>query len=619
MSAKKNEMNEAKNPGVKKRPRQQSELDGTTEESLNPEEEVVRAPQAPTTAPNAPRSDAPASRGPGRRVVDPKEAAEKAARAKKKRQEEAKKTSERPRRAPKSEKPKKSRPAPKAQPDTDSVAGVQFADMGATMDDFAAMLAGEESAQPVRQRFEIGDTVEGTVVSVGSRFIFIDLGGATEGIADRAQYLDDQGEVTLKAGDKTEFYVIGFDGGIQLGREISAGQSALDAIETAHAAGLPISGRVTGTNKGGFVVNINGVEAFCPISQIELGFTEDPEIHVGNTYTFEVIEVREGGRTIVVSRTALLERQRAEQRKKTLASLKVDEQVEGIVSRVTDFGAFVDLGGIEGLVHVSELSHIYFDKPSDVVKEGDKVTVQILSIEEDPKRPGDLRISLSMKAAEEDPWTTVNDQFAVGETITGKVVRIAPFGAFVEIAPGIEGLVHVSEMSWKKHVATPRDVVELDEEVQVQIQDIDLMRRRISLSMKAAEEDPWEQAAGRFAIAMEVTGTVAKTEDFGAFIDLGDGITALLPRSEMNLPKDVTPHRLFSVGQEVTARVLNIEPARRRMALTLKDASQIDTGAQPKAAAPQEPSGPRSYQDEEISNKGSFGTLGDLLRAKKEK
>lgn len=613
MASKKDETKRAQNPGLKKRPQQAASK--PTKEGLKPEEEVVRAPQAPTTAPNAPRGDAPQGASRGRRVVDPKKEAQRAIQAKKKRQKEAQKSSgEAPKRPRRAEQAKKAGPAPQAE----QVQGLQFGDMGATMDDFAAMLAGEESAQPRRQRFEIGDTVEGTVVSIGSRFIFIDLGGPTEGVADRAQYLDEEGELTLKPGERTEFYVIGFEGGVQLGREISAGHSALEAIETAHAAGLPISGRVTGTNKGGFEVNINGVEAFCPISQIELGFTEDPEIHVGNTYTFEVTEVREGGRTIVVSRTALLERQRAEQREKTLASLEVDAQIEGVVSRVTDFGAFVDLGGIEGLVHVSELSHIYFDKPTDVVNEGDQVTVQILSIEEDERRPGDLRISLSMKEAQPDPWTTVNDQFAVGETVQGKVVRIAPFGAFVEIAPGIEGLVHVSEMSWKKHVATPRDVVELDQQVQVQIQDIDLMRRRISLSMKAAEEDPWEQATNRFAVAMEVTGTVAKTEDFGAFIDLGDGITALLPRSEMNLPKDVTPHRLFSAGQEVTARVLNIEPVRRRMALTLKEASQIDRGAQPKAS-PESPRGPRSYQDEELSSKGSFGTLGDLLRAKKDR
>lgn len=616
MASKKNEAKETQNPGLKKRPQQASEFDGTTAADLTPEEEVVRAPKAPT-APNAPRGAAPDRSGPARRVVDPKKEAEKAAQAKKKRPKN------KPRKAAdgqdgrrRSGKPKQ-QPRRAAQQDLGPVGGVEFGDMGATMDDFAAMLAGEETAQPKRQRFDIGDTVEGTIIAIDSRFIFVDLGGASEGVADRAQYLNEDGELTLKAGERAQFYVIGFAGGIQLGKEISAGQSALDAIETAHAAGLPISGRVTGTNKGGFEVNINGVEAFCPISQIELGFTEDPEIHVGNTYTFEVVEVREGGRTIVVSRTALLERQRAEQREKTLASLEIDDKIEGVVSRVTDFGAFVDLGGIEGLVHVSELSHIYFDKPTDVVSEGDTVTVQVLSIEDDERRPGDLRIGLSMKAAEEDPWTTVNDLFAVGETTTGRVVRIAPFGAFVEIAPGIDGLVHVSEMSWRKHVATPRDVVELDQQVQVQIQDIDLMRRRISLSMKAVEGDPWEQAASRFAIAMEVTGTVEKTEDFGAFIDLGDGITALLPRSEMNLPKDVTPHRLFSHGQEVTARVLNIEPARQRMALTLREASQIDTGAQPQTTAPETPSAPRSYQDTDFSKKGSFGTLGDLLRAKK--
>ena len=617
MSTEKEEKNEPTTPGVKKRKKEER----VKAEEKKQADGVARAPEAPTTAPNAPQKAAEAKdkkKTGGRRVVDPK-AAEAAAKKKKAAEKKAKEEALRKSKKQTTQKPgqkaaKKAKKAPRR--DDGSTPGMTFGDSDATMDDFAAMLdAGGGVAMPEKRHFDVGDDVEGTVVSIGERYIVVDIGQPDEAMAERSQYENKEGELELEVGDTKTFFVVGFDDAVMLGREIGSGGNALEAIETAHASGMPISGKVTGTNKGGFEVNVGGVDAFCPISQIELGYTEDPQIHVGNTYQFEVSEVREGGRTVVLSRLSLLESQREAARKETLERLEVGTEIDGVVTRVADFGAFVDVGGVEGLVHVSELSHTYFEKPTDVVSQGDNLTVKVLKIEEQDN--GQLRIGLSAKEAQPDPWEQVNEKFAVGETVVGTVVRLATFGAFVELFPGVEGLVHVSEMSRTKHVATPDQVVSTGETVQVEIQDIDLLRKRISLSMAATEDDPWKTIDERFAIGLEVTGTVANTEDFGAFIELSDGITALLPRSEMNLPSEVSPHRKYQPGQDVTARVLNIEPERRRMALTLREESEIDksAAAERKKKAAAKPSGPRSYTDEGFSG-GGLGTLGDLLKAR---
>jgi small subunit ribosomal protein S1 len=483
--------------------------------------------------------------------------------------------------------------------------------------DFEALLAGEGSVSaPQSADIAAGDRIKGIIEAIGEKFVFVSIGSTKlEGVAKREDFQTEEGELTVEVGDEKEFYVlsVGSDE-VRLGKKLGGREGAMEAIQTAHDTGVPIEGRVADTNKGGYEVVIGGVRAFCPISQIELGYTEEPQVHVGATYRFRVEKVAEGGRNVVVSRSALLEEERAAKRKETLESLQEGKVVQGQVTRVVDFGAFIDIGGVEGLCHVSELAHGYFDKPSEVVSPGDSVEVKILNIEE---KKGDLRIGLSIKETQGDPWEEVNKKFAVGQQVEGEVVRLAPFGAFVEIAPGIDGLVHVSEMSWKEHVRHPRDVVSPGDKITVQIQDIDQIRQRISLSMKAVEGDPWDTAADRYSIGMEVTGTVENVEDFGAFVRLDSGITALIPRSEMDLPSGVTPHRKYDVGSEATARVLNVDSAERKMALTEKSASDIDRSAstsssKSKSSQKSQSSGSRGYTDDS-GDGGGFGTLGDLL------
>lgn len=514
--------------------------------------------------------------------------------------------------ASKDKRPSTSHPPKEIEVNTQAVPDV-------TTSDFEALLAGEPSAIKQENTYvSAGDKVDATVVAIGKDFVFVEFSNSkVEGMVKIDDVRDAEGEINVEIGDPLELFVLSTKGGeIRMGKKLSGRDGAMEAIYTANATAMPIEGRVAATNKGGFEIAIGQVRAFCPISQIELGYTDDPEIHLNNTYRFRVEKIAEEGRNILVSRTALLEEERAERRKETLESLKVDEVVSGKVTRVLDFGAFVDIGGIEGMVHISELSYGAVDKTSDVVSEGDTIKVKILKIEE--QKRGDLRIGLSIKALQDDPWEKVNDQFSIGSQVEGDVVRLAPFGAFVEIAPGIDGLVHVSEMSWKQHIKHPSDVLSTGDRVRVEIQDIDLTRQRISLSMKAVENDPWDGAENRYTVGMEVSGNVENVQDFGAFVRLESGITALIPRSEMELPGGSTPHRKYSEGETATARVLNVDPVARKMALTEKSAGDI----QAKSNAPSDKksgsksstkrsASPRNFVDEKS---GSLGTFGDLLK-----
>jgi len=486
----------------------------------------------------------------------------------------------------------------------------------ATTEDFAALF--EDEGVPDKQSYSSGDRVEGEILEIGERFIFVRLDPQTEAAAKRREFEDEEGEVELEIGDRAEFYVTYADEDeVQLGRQLEGDEGSIDVIREAKQNGVPVEGKVTGTNKGGFEVKVHGVEAFCPISAIELGFTEEKEVHVGATYRFKVDEVRDGGDTIVLNRADLLQKERAEKARETLESLEEGDVVEGVVTRTTQFGAFVDLGGVEGLVHISELSHRHFDHPDDVVDEGEQLEVEILELEEPDEEGDQPRISLSRQAVERDPWEVVNEQFAVGEQVEGEVVRNAPFGSFIEIAPGVEGLCHVSEMSWTEHVRTPDDVVEPGDVVTVEVQDIDLANKRVSLSIREAEGDPWDDVADTYSVGMEVEGSVENIEDFGAFVQLPTGITALIPRSEMNLPSGVTPHRKFNRGEYVTAEIINIDSAERKMALSPRSSGETDEEAGKSHTGESDEGEPEEVAtaavDASSSSDESFGTLGDMI------
>ena len=346
--------------------------------------------------------------------------------------------------------------------------------------EFAKLLeeAGPEADR--QQDVAVGTKVKGTIQKIDDSSAFVDFGGRSEAVIELQELRADNGELNVSEGDTIEAIVSSLEGEIRLTKSLRS--SNKQVIREAHENGLPVDGRVTGFNKGGLVVNLGGLRAFCPLSQIEMGFCQNPESYAGKTLSFKIIELRGGGRNLVVSHRAIIEEEAKARGLLLREKLSKGDELEGKITRIERFGAFVDIGGVEGLVHVSEISHTRVNNPGDVLKSGQTIEVKILDMKD---LGGDReRISLSLKALQPDPWSNLS--FREGQVITGKVVSIQNFGAFVEVAPGIEGLVHISQLSAEKRVNNPSEIVSVGQEVQVRVQDIDRVQHRITLSMKAA-------------------------------------------------------------------------------------------------------------------------------------
>ena len=393
-------------------------------------------------------------------------------------------------------------------------------------EDFAALFAASEAAAPKQTRVATGDLVRGRVVAVGPGSAFVAIGAKAEATIDLDEFRDpDTGECRLAVGDEIEATVTddgSRSGSIVLKRTLGRGGHVPGELEQALTHGIPVEGLVTGQNKGGFDVQIAGQRAFCPASQIDLR-RADPAGYVGQRLRFRVTKIEAGGRNIVVARRPLLEEEAAARAEQTWAQLSVGAVVQGTVTSLRDFGAFVDLGGVEGLLHVSELGHGRVRQPSDVLEIGQSITAQVVKIEPDPKG-GRGRIALSLRALEPDPWTLAGDRFPVGITVRGTVRRLEPFGAFVELAPGLDGLVHVSRIALDRRVSHPKQVVAVGDEVEVTVTSIDLEKRRIGLSMVETarrERENAEQAERR-----ETGALLEKSREgrnFGTFGDLLGG------------------------------------------------------------------------------------------------
>lgn len=378
--------------------------------------------------------------------------------------------------------------------------------------DFGAILAEFESGQEsdAGSDPEIGDRVSGKVLSIGGDTAFVDVGAKTDAVVATAELLDRDGDLTVGVGDTVEGMVTGTDEagclilrvrpGAASGLGAGDTELALQEVEQAKTHGIAVEGTVSEAVKGGVRVNVSGLRAFCPISQLDTVYVENAEDYVGRRLRFLVRKFERAGRggkpDVVLSRRDVLEEEERQRREELLAELEPGSVVRGTVTSVTSYGAFVDLGGIEGLLHVSEMAHGRIEDPSTVVSEGDNLEVKVLKIEDKEGRDG-KRISLSRRALMDDPWDDVADRFSIGETVPGMVKRLETYGAFVEIAPGVEGLVHISEMSGERRVGHPKEVVDLGHEVQVRILDVDTERQRISLSMAAAAREGEEEYAGR--------------------------------------------------------------------------------------------------------------------------
>jgi small subunit ribosomal protein S1 len=431
---------------------------------------------------------------------------------------------------------------------------------------------GEGTAETLR----VGDKIRGRVISIGREMVFVETGTKVDGIVEKAELLDPEGNLAVKEGDWVELYVVSSGPGeVRLSRAL-AGQGSIDLLKDAARNGVPVEGKVKEPCKGGFYVEVMQRRAFCPASQIDLRFSDRPEDHVGKTYMFLVTRVEEGGKNIVVSRRELLKQEMEKAKDGFMDKLQVGTELEGFVRTLMPYGAFVELfPGVEGMVHVSEMSWSRTEKPEEVLSAGERVRVKVTGLQKD-KETGAPRIALSIKQLAEDPWQTVAEKFKEGDRVSGTVTRCAKFGAFVEIASGIEGLVHVSEMSYKKRILKPEEVVNPGDKVQVVVQDVDPLKRRISLSLKEAEGDPWAEVANRYPIGQSIQGTVEKRERFGIFVRIEDGVTGLLPASRLKEAADAASIERLKPGDPIRVTVEAVQPQERK--ITVGPAVSSDEG-----------------------------------------
>lgn len=415
--------------------------------------------------------------------------------------------------------------------------------------------------------WKAGDRVRGIVVAISDEAVLIDIGAKSEAWMDPRELRDDEGNVSVQVGESIDGQILSTSGdSIRLSHGAVRAHQLSELLQQAAETGMPIQGRVTGANDGGLEVRIGSRRAFCPRSQIDLHFSNEPmEGHVGKTYDFLVARFDPTGRKIVVSRRAVLEREARVKSDETRKALAEGAELVGTVRKIMDFGVFVDVGGIDGLVHVSEVSWARVEHPKDVLKEGQEVRVRVLKID-----PSKDRVSLSIRQAEEDPWTQVGTTFEQGKSFIGRVTRLQPFGAFVEVAPGVEGLVHVSEIDWSRRVVHPQDVLKVGQEVTVLVLEADRKKKRLALSIKQAAGDPWAQAVDGLAVGQQVEITIEKHADFGIFCTIAPGVTGLMPNSHTDKERGSNLRRDFPVGQKFMVGIIEIDRRNRKVTLSRK-------------------------------------------------
>ncbi len=437
---------------------------------------------------------------------------------------------------------------------------------------FAEMLA--DSEMDTGPELKPGDKVRGKVISIGQEQVYIDTGTKIDGVADKQDLLDDEGNLNIQEGDTVELFVVSMDhAGIRLAASFGV-HGGTEQLVQAMEQEIPVQGKVKETCKGGYRVQVMGSHlAFCPMSQIDSRIVDDPQTLVGETLLFLVSRVESNGRNIVVSRRSLLEKEAAKALREFREKFQPGDNCQGTVTRIEPYGVFVEIApGLEGLVHVSEMSWSRNLDPAEAVSVGEKVSAELLNIEDHEKG---VRIGLSMKKAQTDPWEKIDEIFSPGSVVDGVVTRIAPFGAFVEISPGIEGLVHVSEMSYLKRVNKPEDEVDTGQNIQVKVLNIDPQERRISLSMRDAEGDPWAEVSARYPKNSQVEGKVERMADFGMLVALEPGVVGLIPASILNRSQDQT---LTSKkpGDKIMIAVESVDEAARRISLKPAEDVQSD-------------------------------------------
>ena len=483
---------------------------------------------------------------------------------------------------------------------------------GSKEESFADLMASAEGGFE-RKSIRVGGKVEGIISAINddSTNVLVEIDPLHTGVIDKQDLMDEDGSIKYHAGDQISAYVVSRKGGeVLLSTTMSQSSQSIDDLHMAQQNQLPVNGKVSGENKGGFEVTIMGKTAFCPISQIDTRFVENKAEYMGNEYRFVIEKVEENGRNIVVSRAKLL-RLEAEEKIADLEKRMSEELIlDGSVSELKDYGAFVDLGGLDGFLHVSEMSYSRVNKAGDYLTKGDKVRVKVLKIETvDGKR----RISLSMKAVQDDPWSTIAEDYKEGESYSGRVTKLESFGAFVELGAGVEGLIHISEMSWEKRIHHPSDILSVGDKVNVRLAKIDLNSKRLSLSLKHVEDDPWVKTKDLIVVGATLAAKVISLKGFGAIVELSEGITGLIPMGTLKSAFGESYRKEASPPKEISVVVKHIDEDEKKILLTLPNVEEDDEED-------------KSYQEylekqkqksqSKTSDKAAQGTFGALLAAK---
>ncbi len=434
--------------------------------------------------------------------------------------------------------------------------------------DFGAILDQHEKSSQLE--VSEGEVVKGTVVKITGQDVIINVGFKSEGIVRISEFRDGGEELSIKVGDEVDVLVKqleNHDGYVELSRADAVRMQTWDLIENAHRDNVTIIGRVTDRIKGGLRVDIGGIQAFLPGSQVDVRPVRNLDIYRNKDMEFLVLKVNKKRSNIVLSRKALLDAQIAGKKDETLKHLEEGIIVEGEVKNITEYGIFIDLGGLDGLLHITDMSWGRIQNPSELFKVGDKIQVKILKFDRDRER-----VSLGYKQLIPDPWATVTERYAIGTRVNGKVVSLTDYGAFVELENGVEGLVHVSEMSWSKRVKHPSKMLNSGQDIEAVVLEIDTNNRRISLGIKQIEINPWDTLQERYIVGTRVTGKVRNLTDFGAFVEIEEGIDGLVHVSDISWTKRIKhPSEALKKNQEVEAIITAIDTESRRLSLSIKD------------------------------------------------
>ncbi len=423
----------------------------------------------------------------------------------------------------------------------------------------------EESLREIQE----GEILKGRVIEINKDYVIIDIGYKSEGQVHVREFMGEDGELTVSVGDEVDVFLErkeGDEGFVVLSKAKADQILMWDTIEDALNSGSIVEGRIIQRVKGGFIVDLKGIHAFLPGSHVDIRPVQKMDSLIGNVFRFKVLKANKIKGNIILSRRVLLEEERTKERERLLATLEEGEVIEGVVKNITDYGVFIDLGGLDGLLHITDISWGRVVKPSEHFSIGDRVTVRVLRFD---KETG--KVSLGFKQLKPDPWEGIDERYPVGTKVKGRVVNITDYGAFVEIESGVEGLVHVSEMSWTKRIRHPSQKVSVNDEVEVVILSIDKENKRLSLGMKQLEPNPWDIIAEKYSKGSKVKGKITNITDFGIFVEIEEGIDGLVHRSDISWAKtNKQPSELFKVGEEVEAVVLNIDRDNERFSLGIK-------------------------------------------------